>query len=101
MPVFRIAPFVGGGKERVVHQNLLLPFGGNIEGDPGNEENWQEVNDAQESISRDSDNRELEAEVVLTDPKPVDEGDAIHVQHIQRKTELLASVHMELGEYFT
>ena len=39
MPVFRITPVAGGGKVRVVHQNLLLPFGGNIEGDSGDEEN--------------------------------------------------------------
>ena len=31
MPVFRITLVTGGGKMRVVHQNLLLPFGGNIE----------------------------------------------------------------------
>ena len=37
LPVFRITPVTGGSKVRVVHQNLLLPFGGNIEGDPGNE----------------------------------------------------------------
>ena len=39
LPVFRITPVTGGGNVRVVHQNLLLPFRGNIEGDPGNEEN--------------------------------------------------------------
>ena len=31
----------------------------------------------------DSDNKESEAEDVFTDPKPVGEGDAIHVQTIQ------------------
>ena len=79
MPVFRITPVAGGGKVRVVHWNLLLPFGGNIEGDPGNEENWLDIDDPQDSISADSDNRELEAEVVSADPKPVGEGDATNV----------------------
>ena len=35
MPVFRITPVTGGGKVRVVHQNLLIPLGGNIEVDSG------------------------------------------------------------------
>ena len=39
IPVFRINPVTGGGKVRIVHQNLLLPFGGSIEEDPGNKEN--------------------------------------------------------------
>ena len=34
LPVFRIARVTGGGTLRAVHQSLLLPFGGNIEGDP-------------------------------------------------------------------
>ena len=29
---FKITPVVGEGKVKIVHQNLLLPFGGNIEG---------------------------------------------------------------------
>ena len=28
---FRIAPVDGEGKVRIVHQNLLLPFSGNVE----------------------------------------------------------------------
>ena len=39
LPVFRITQVTGGGKVKIVHQNLLLPFQGNIEGDPGNEGN--------------------------------------------------------------
>ena len=88
MLVFRITPVTVGGKVRVIHWNLLLPFGGNIEGDPGNEENWQHIDEPQDSISTDYDNRGSEAEVVLTDPKPVGEGDAICVQHIQIEEKL-------------
>ena len=73
----------GGGKERVVYQILLHPFGGNIAGDPRIEENQQDVNDPQDSMSADSDNRESEAGIVLTDPKPVGEGDTICVQHVE------------------
>ena len=83
MPFFNIAPVTGGGKVRIVHQNFLLLFKGNIEGDPANKENWQDINDPKDSTSADSDSRGSEAEVVLADPKPVGEGDAIHVQHIQ------------------
>ena len=68
---------------RVVHQNLLLPFGHNIERDSGDDESWQEVDDPQDSISADSDNKESEAEFVLIDPKHVGEGDTFCVQHIQ------------------
>ena len=39
LPVFKISPVAGEGKVEIVHQNLLLPFGGNIEGDPENEGN--------------------------------------------------------------
>ena len=35
LPVFRIAPVTVGGKVRVVNQNLLLTFGGSMEGDLG------------------------------------------------------------------
>ena len=33
LPIFRIAPVPGKGKVKNAHQNLLLPFGGNIEED--------------------------------------------------------------------
>ena len=33
LPVFKIAP-VAGGKVKIVHQNLSVSFGGNIEGGP-------------------------------------------------------------------
>ena len=85
LPVFRIAPVTGGGKVRVVYQNLLLPFGGSIEQDPGKEENQQDVNEPQDSILAVSGNRGSEAEVVLKNPKSVGEDDAICVQHIQTK----------------
>ena len=39
MLVFRIALVTGEDKVRIVHQNLLLPFGGNIDEDPGSEDN--------------------------------------------------------------
>ena len=81
--VFKIFLVTGGGKVRDLLSNLILPFGGNIEGDPGNDKNQQDVDEPQDSISADSDSRGLEAEVVSTDPKPADEGDAIHMQHIQ------------------
>ena len=59
MPVFRITLVTGEGKVRVVHQSVLLLFGGNIEGDSGNEENWQDVDDPQDSISADFGNQRL------------------------------------------
>ena len=83
MLVFQIILVTGGGKSRVVHQNLLLPFRGNIEGDSKDAESWQEVSDPQDTISADSDYKESEPEVVSIDPKPVGEGDATCVQHIQ------------------
>ena len=88
MLVFRVTPVAGGGKVRVVHWNLLLPYGGNIEGDSGDEESWQEVDDSQDSISVDSDNKESEAGVVSIVLKPVGEVDAICVQHIQIEEKL-------------
>ena len=35
LPVLRITPVTGRGKVKIVHPNLLLLFGGNIERDPG------------------------------------------------------------------
>ena len=32
LPVLRNVPVAGEGKVKIVYQNLLLPFGGNIEG---------------------------------------------------------------------
>ena len=37
LPVFKITPLAGEGKVKIVHQNLLFLFGGNIEGYPENE----------------------------------------------------------------
>ena len=42
LPVFRIEPVEGDDKVKVVHHNLLLSFGGNVE-DSENEESWQNV----------------------------------------------------------
>ena len=83
-----ITSVTGGGKVRVVQHNLLVPYGSNIEGDSGNEESQQEADDPQDSIPVDSDGEELEANVVLIDPKPVGEGDAICVQHLQIEEKL-------------
>ena len=43
LPVFRIIPIAGEGKVEIVHQNLFLPFGGNIEGGSENEGSQQDV----------------------------------------------------------
>ena len=50
MPVFRITPVTGGGKVRVVHQNLLLPYGGNIEGNSEDKVSQQKAGGPQDSI---------------------------------------------------
>ena len=73
---------------KVFHQNLLFSFGGNTEGDPRNEQNWKDIGHPQDSISADNDNRGSETEVVSADPKPVVEGDAIYIQHIQIEVKL-------------
>ena len=83
MPVFRIAPVAGEGKVKIVHWNLLLPFGGNIEGDSENEESLQNVDSPQDCILAVSDDEVPETEVVLTDPETAGEGDAIHMQCVQ------------------
>ena len=81
LPVFRITPVAG--KVKGVHQNLLLLFGGNIEVSPENEGSWHDVNKSQDCILTVSDDDVPETEVVLTDPKPVGEGDAMCVQCVQ------------------
>ena len=78
---FRITPVAG--KVKGVHQNLLLLFGGNIEVSPENEGSWHDVNKSQDCILTVSDDDVPETEVVLTDPKPVGEGDAMCVQCVQ------------------
>ena len=50
LPVFKITPIAGEGKVKVAHQNLLLPFEGNIKGGPENEESQQDVNGPQDCI---------------------------------------------------
>ena len=65
---------------KMVNENLLLPFEGNIVGGPQNEGSQQDANGPQDSILVVSDDSVHETEVVLTDPKPMGEGDAICVQ---------------------
>ena len=83
LPVFKISLLVGQGKVKIVHRNVLLPFGGNIEGGPENEGSQQDTKTPQNCILAVSDDGVLGNEVVLTDPKPVGKDDAIHVQCVQ------------------
>ena len=83
LPVFRITPVGGEGKVKIVHQNLLLPFEGNIEEDSENEGNWQGVDGPPDCILAVSDDGLSGTEAVSTDPEPMDEGDAICVQCVQ------------------
>ena len=78
--VFRITPGVGEGKVKIVHQNLLLLFGGNIQEDSENEGSWQGVDGPPDCILAVSDDGVSEIEIVLADPEPTCEGAAIHVQ---------------------
>ena len=73
---------------KIVHQNLLLPFGGNIKEGPENEGTQQNANKPKECILAVSDDSVQGTEVVSPDPKPVGEGDAIHAQHIQTEEKL-------------
>ena len=50
MPFDKITPFAEEDKVKVVHYNLLVLFGGNIEGDSQNEESHQDVNGPQDCI---------------------------------------------------
>ena len=72
---------------KVVHQNLFLLFGGNVE-DSENEESRQDVIWPSDYIQTVSDDGELEIAVVLTDPEHVGEGDAILLQYMQTVYEL-------------
>ena len=63
-----------------VHQNLLLPFEDNIEGGPENKGNQQYANEPQDCTLTVSDDGVPGTDDVLTEPKPVGEGDAICVQ---------------------
>ena len=63
LPFFRIAPVTEEGKVKIVHQNLLLSFGGNIKGDPEKEESQQNANEPQDCISAVSDDGVIGAEV--------------------------------------
>ena len=70
LPVFRTAPVEGEGKLEVVYQNLLLPFGSNVE-DSENEESWQ------------NDDAEADTKAVSTAPECEGWGDAICVQCVK------------------
>ena len=83
LPVFRITPVAGEGKVKIVHQNLLLLFGGNTEEDSENEGSQQGVNGPPDCILAVTDDGAPETRVVLTDPEPMGEGGAIHVQCVQ------------------
>ena len=72
-PVFRIA---WEGKVNIVHQNLLLPFGGNVQGSE-NDESQQDVDGLSDCIQSVSDDGEAETEEVSTDPECENEDDAI------------------------
>ena len=87
LPVTRTFPVAGIVKMKIVHQNLLLPFGGNIEGGSENEGSWQDVNGPQDCILAVSD-EVLETEVVSRDPKPKGDGDAICIQCLQTTEKL-------------
>ena len=83
LPVFKITPAAGEDKVKIVHWNLLLPFGGNIEWVPKNEGHQHDVSGFQDCISAVSNDGVWGTEVVSTGPEPMDEGDAIHVQCVQ------------------
>ena len=84
LSVFRITLVAGEGNVKIVHQNLLLSFGGNIKEDSENEGSQQGVNRPPDCILAVSDDIPGN-EAVLTDPEPIGEGDAIHVKCVQTK----------------
>ena len=79
LPVFKIIPVAGEGKVTILHQNLLLLFGGNIEGVLRTREIDKMSMKTQDWILAVSDDSVSGAKVVSTGPKPMDEGDAIWV----------------------
>ena len=83
LPVFKTAPVAGEGKVKNGHWNLLLPFGGNIEGGLENEGSQQDADRPQDCTSAVSDDGVPGSEVVSTDSKPIGEGDAICVKCVQ------------------
>ena len=82
LQVFRMAPVEGKDKVKVVHQNLLLPFGSSVK-DSEDKEGQQDVNGLSDCIQTVSDDGKAETKVVSIDPEPKGEGYASHVQHIQ------------------
>ena len=81
--VLRITAVAGEGKVKIIHQNLLLPFGGNIEENSEDMGKWQGVNRPPDCILAASDEGVPETEVVSADPGPEGEDDAICVQCVQ------------------
>ena len=61
---------------KIVHQNMLLPFGGNIEGGSENKGSQQDVDRPQDCILVVSDDGFPETEAVSTDSEPKGEADA-------------------------
>ena len=61
LPVCSITPVAGEGKVKTVHQNLLLLFGGNIEGSSENKESSQNVDGPQDCIQAISDDRVMQS----------------------------------------
>ena len=66
----------------VVHWNLLLPFGSNVE-DSENEESQQDIDGPSDCIQAVSEDIVAEIKVVSTDPGPEGEGDAVCVKYAQ------------------
>ena len=79
-----------------MHWNPLLPFGEYID----NEVSWQDADGPQDCILVVSDDGMPGTEVMSTDPKPVDEGDAICVQRVQtgKKAKLFGSSLMGMDK---
>ena len=88
LPVFRITPVAGKGKVKIVHQNLILPFVYNIKGDSENDGCQQGVDGLPDCILAVSDDGVPGTEVVSTDPEPMGEGDASHLQWVQTEVKL-------------
>ena len=68
---------------KIKHQSPLLQFWSNIEGEPENVGNWQNASEPQDCILVVSDDGEMGVKIMSRDPKPVNEDDSFHVQHVQ------------------
>ena len=83
LPVFRITSVAGEGKVKIEHQNLVLPFWGNIKEDFENKESIQGVSGPPDCILAVSNDGVPESEVVSKDPEPMGEGEVIWVKYVQ------------------